>query len=119
MSGNFNGVEGSRTITIKNDIDVDFEYFALESRTCDGTLSFYFNLMGVIFEKLARSLIYNKKTLPSDWKENFWNYNVEYVVGDFVLNEEFGNFGTEEEPWLRSKITVMLPIKMSYLKKEY
>ena len=75
-------------------------------------------LIGNIFYKLLQCGTYNLQTCPKDIETNFWNYDVKYTVGNFILNEEYGDFGTGEKPWMRSRFTAMLPIKCEFKKQQ-
>lgn len=46
---------------------------------------------------------------------------MEYVhceIGDFKIEEEYGDFGIKEKPWMSSKFTVSLPVRCEYILKE-
>jgi len=109
--------DGEMNIIINYDPDAEFEYFTLESCVCDGTSVFMLNLMEKILFKLFQYQTYNNSTVPKDLKKNIWSYNLKYSVGNFVLNNEYGDFGTEEKPWMNSRFTAMLPIKCEWYKK--
>lgn len=109
--------QGEINVTINYDPNAEFEYFTMESCRCDGTLIFMQELMERILFKLFQIKTVNSETTPKDIQENLWSYNLEYVVGNFVLNQEFGDFGTEEKPWMQLRFTAMLPIKCKWVKK--
>lgn len=118
LCGDYKGISGS----LKNDItyapDAEFEYFTVASCRCDGTLMFLSELMEEILNKLLGVKTYNKDTVPEDAYSNIWAYDINYTVGNFILNEEFGDFGTADKPWIQSRFTAILPIKCEWIKKE-
>ena len=53
------------------------------------------------------------KTIPKDLN----GYSIIYTVGDFVLAEELSDeFATKDKPWMKSRFTVMLPIRFNVVK---
>ena len=115
-------LEGSTEITIKYDPDADFEYFTMERCINDGTLYFFEDLFFKVINKLygvQDNRTYNIKKAPSDFLTNPFNYDIKYTVGNFVCStENFCDFSIGSEPWMRSRFTVMLPIKMEFVRKE-
>ena len=105
-------------IYITYDEDAYFEYFTMERCVCDGTLSFMTDLMKDCFNKVVGFQTCNVTKIPSDFQENPFKYEISYTVGNFVCCEEFGDFGTEEKPWIQSRFTVMLPIKFDIEEKK-
>ncbi len=117
INGGYEGQSGSRKICIEYNPDAKFEYFTMEQCVCDGTLMFLDSLKHNIMQTILWSRTYNKETVPQDYASNFWNYDIKYSIGDFVVNFEYGDFGTEEKPWMHSRFTVMLPIKCEFIRK--
>ena len=105
-------------IYITYDEDADFEYFTMVRCVCDGTLAFMTDLMKDCFNKVVNFQTCNITKIPSDFQEDSFKYAVSYTVGNFVCCEEFGDFGTEEKPWMKSRFTVMWPIKFDIKEKE-
>ena len=104
-------------VYITYDEDASFEYFTMDRCVCDGTIAFMTDLMKDCFNKIVGLQTCNIKKLPSDFQENPFKYEISYTVGNFVCCEEFGDFGTEEKPWINSRFTVMLPIKFDIKEK--
>lgn len=101
------------------DDDADFQYFIAQEYICDGTASFHFSLYGEILESLLYLKTYYKKEEPEDFKDNFSKYDIRYTVGDFVLCSKMSNeFATKEKPWLKERVTVMLPVRSDFVKKQ-
>ena len=109
-------VTGDIIANILYDENADFEYFTMERCTCDGTLIFMDELIEKVFLKVIRIQTVNNEKVPDGFDENPFLYDLEYTVGNFVICDEYGDFGTEEKPWLRSRFTVMLPIKFDVVK---
>lgn len=112
-------IKNSKTlfnIVIEYNPDADFEYFTMQRCNCDGCYIFFQDLMAECLNKMINLKTCNvNKTIPKD----LTGYSIIYTVGDFVLAEEFGDeFATKEKPWMKSRFTVMLPIKFEVVKNE-
>lgn len=118
LCGDYNGISGSLKNNIAYVPDAEFEYFTVASCRCDGTSIFLSELMEEILNKLLGIKTYNNETIPEGVYSNIWAYDINYTVGNFVLNEEFGDFGTADKPWMQSRFTAILPIKCEWIKKE-
>lgn len=119
ISGEDIGIEKDTEIIISFNPDADFEYFASETCNCDGTLGFMRDLMQNIFMRLLELRTSYKDTVPEDLGSHFWDYKYKYIVGNFVMNTEYGNqFSSKEKPWMTSRFTVCLPIKCEYIRKD-
>ena len=106
-------------IAIEYNEDESFEYFTNETVICDGTLIFFNELINKVISKVAQCGTYNIHTAPKDFKNNLSNYKIKYIIGNLVLTTEYDDkFSTKEKPWMKSRFTVMLPIKVEYIKKE-
>ena len=106
-------------IAIEYNEDESFEYFTNETVICDGTLIFFNELINKVISKVVQCGTYNIYTAPKDFKNNLSNYKIKYIIGNLVLATEHGDkFSTKEKPWMKSRFTVMLPIKVEYIKKE-
>jgi hypothetical protein len=114
MEGEVNGVKGNRNVIIEYNPNAKFEYFTMEACKCDGTLLFLNEIMYEAFKKVLMCTTYNTNTVPADLMDRYWDYDTCYTVGDFVVNTEYGEFGTTEKPWMNTKWTAMLPIKCEW-----
>ena len=103
------------TQIIQYNPDADFQYFTMARCRCDGTMLFYLDLMlECIDNMLEFHTWYKEVEIPKE----LIGVTLKYTVGDFVLAEEFGDqFTTKEKPWMRSRFTVMLPIKCEVIKE--
>lgn len=106
-------------IAIEYNVDETFEYFTNETVICDGTLIFFNELINKVLSKILQCGTYNKHNAPKDFTNNPSNYKIKYIIGNLVLATEHGDeFSTEKKLWMKSRFTVMLPIKIEYIKKE-
>lgn len=96
--------------------NADFEYFTMEQCICDGTLLFIDELLQKVFLKVMYIQTVNSEKIPDDFNKNPFDYELSYTVGNFVICDEYGDFGAKEKPWLHSRFTVMLPIKLDIIK---
>jgi hypothetical protein len=101
-------------VSIFYDENAEFEYFTMEHCICDGTLLFMEELCLDILNKVFRLQTINKEKVNAN--TDLFKNEIIYTVGNFVVCTEYGDFGTEDKPWLNSRFTVMLPIKFD-LKK--
>lgn len=103
---------------IAYDNDADFQYFIAQEYVCDGTKSFHFSLCKEILEKLYYLKTFFKNSEPDDFEENPCKYDIEYTVGNFVLCSKYSDeFSTKKKPWLKERVTVMLPIRNEFIEK--
>lgn len=101
------------TLTIDYNENTDFGYFTMERCCCDGTFVFYQELIKRVLLKL---LNFNTCDKGVDIPDNLYGHEVKYILGNFVLTHEYGNeFSTEEKPWIKSRLSVMLPIKFEVI----
>ena len=114
--------ENEKAVEFGNSIiynpNAEFEYFTMERCCCDGTLSFFNFLTDDIIHSLAKGETHNKKKEPDDNKNDLYAYDRIYEIGDFVFGEEHNErFATDDKPWMKSRFTVFLPIKMEFIKR--
>ena len=103
------------TQIIQYNPDADFQYFTMARCRCDGTMLFYLDLM---LECIDNMLEFHTWCKEVEIPKELIGVTLKYTVGDFVLAEEFGDqFTTTEKPWMRSRFTVMLPIKCEVIKE--
>jgi hypothetical protein len=83
------------------DPEANFDYFTSYRLFSDGTLISIFKAIDECLKNVYSGKTYNKDVgLPTH-----------YTIGNLVVLEEFGDYGTEEKPFLHSRITVLLPVK--------
>ena len=111
------GIIGDISVFVKYDENAEFEYFTMERCVCDGTLLFLYEQGAIIINKIFTLSTFNKEKITNDYENNPFNYDFYYTVGNFVVCDEHGDFGTKEKPWMRSRFTTMLPIKFDIKKK--
>ena len=104
------------TITLNYDPEAEFQYFSTSQCICDGTLMFEINNMIDIIAKIFKCETYYSPSLPNDFEEYPWRYDLVYTVGDFVTGMEIDNkFAPKDKPWMTCRFTEMLPIKMEFV----
>ena len=88
--------------------DADFDYFSGDSCVHDGTLLFIYEMMNKCVEKVKYA-----QTLSKANGQPKSGDTIKYVVGNFVVLNEFGKqFALEDKPWLQERTTVLLPLKV-------
>lgn len=97
--------------------DTEYNYFATERSTHDGTFLFIGETIKRLVQKLFSCGTYNKnvmKNIPAPEEDpDFYNtHHLKYTFGDVVLGTEFdGDFVPKDKKWMRERTTAMLPIK--------
>lgn len=105
-------------ISVKHNLNAKFDYFSTEVRRCDGTLIFAVELCEKIFSKILTGRSCYTPKMPKGAEEKPYNYDIVFEVGNFVFAEEYGEqFATKEKPWLKERVTVMLPIRSEFIEK--
>lgn len=86
--------------------DADFDYFTSAQSIHDGTILFLLSTMEECVNNIIGIRTYDKrKPRPIN------GATICYTIGNLVISNEYGDFGTPEKPWLHSRTTVLLPIK--------
>lgn len=110
---------GELTVSVKYNPLGDFEYCTMERCRNDGTFVFYRELIERNIMKIFCGQTYNSTKLPKDFYDHIDRYEMNYEIGDLVLASEYSSkFATKEKPWMRSRFTVFMPIKMSFKMKK-
>ena len=89
------------------DANADFGYFTSVYCVHDGTLYF-------VMECVNRCMnnVLGAATCDARLRREIVNgCTIRYTVGNFVMSNEYGDFGSAEKPWLKSRTTVLLPLK--------
>lgn len=106
-------------ISVKYNPSAQFDYFSTERCCCDGTMLFMVELCEKVFNKILTGQSCYIPKIPKDVGEKPYNYDVSFEVGNFVFAEEYGEqFATEDKRWMKSRFTVMLPIKCDFIEKQ-
>lgn len=96
-------------VSISFNSNADFDYFISESCIHDGTLTFIREAMDKCVRKVCLAQSYYKPV-----GEPKSGDSIQYVVGNFVVLTEYdGDFVPVDNPWMRERTTVLLPIKMT------
>lgn len=113
----FNGKVDDETeicfdVGISFDGNADFDYFTAEGCIHDGTLYFIREAMNRCVQKVCLAQTYNKNIRVPESGDS-----VQYIVGNFVVLTEYdGDFVPADKPFLRTRTTVLLPLKMRVLR---
>lgn len=89
------------------DENADFDYFTSETCVHDGTLYFVLECVDRCINKVLCATTYDTRLR----RKIINGCTIKYTVGNFVVSNEHGNFGSEAKPWLNSRTTVLLPLK--------
>lgn len=96
-------------IEIELNADADFDYFTSDTIIHDGSLCFAPQLVCV--QNVVRGWTYNKNIGEPERGDR-----IKYTVGNFVfLNEYDGDWVPADKPWMRERVTVLLPLKYEKL----
>lgn len=95
-------------VSISFDCNADFDYFTAVSYVHDGTLLFIKEAMDKCAQKVCLAQTYNKNIGAPEFGDS-----IQYIVGNFVILTEYnGNFVPVNQPWMRERTTVLLPLKI-------
>ncbi len=100
-------------LNVKYNTDANFQYFTSAQFIHDGTLLHI--SLGV--QKLINS-IYTAATYNKAIGEPNSNKICSYIYGNPVILNEYGDFGTENKPWLCERTTILIPIEYHLDDKE-
>ena len=81
----------------------------VETVRCDGTYLFFAELINKVVGYMLSGYI------PQGYQHCFIEnvpMEITYYVGNAVLSEEHGDFGTEDKPWMNSRFTAFLPYRV-------
>ena len=87
----------------------EFNGYFVETVRCDGTYLFFAELINKVVGYMLSGYI------PQGYQHCFIEnvpMEITYYVGNAVLSEEHGDFGTEDKPWMNSRFTAFLPYKV-------
>lgn len=94
-------------VRLSFDPDSQFAYFASASIISDGTLSFDLNMMHRLAERVVTLQTADKTKLDLDFSEVHW------TIGNFALLQEHCRiFAPKGKPWMQTRATVLLPLRM-------
>ena len=117
MCENESGDSNKLNITIEYNPCGDFTYVTGDIRSHDGTLLFLAEALHDIRVKLMSAQTCDVTMTPNRFTSVF-DYDVKYVIGDFVIVNKFGTeFAPEDKPWMIQRQIVMLPIRCELIPK--
>lgn len=103
-----NGEAVAYSVDIEFEPDADFEYFTSASCVHDGTAAFVVGLLQDRIMAVCGGATFNK-----DIGEPRNRDKIHYVVGNFVeLTEHDGDWVPADRKWMRTRTTILLPLKM-------
>lgn len=107
ISENANGGADVCQVNIEVNPDGDFEYCVSKSVLSDGTLAHLDGVLNELYNRIITGSSYCKsQKLPEKYNA------ISYTVGNYVVLTEYDdNFGTENKPFLKERISVMLPVR--------
>lgn len=102
--------EHDYSVRVSFDENADFDYFTFDREVGVGTSAFVQWLLEEIALKVIGLRTAHQPKIEkglSTFKDIFW------TVGNFVVVPEYDKaLATKEKPWLRERVTVLLPLKM-------
>lgn len=103
-----NGEQIELDIELEFNPDADFDYFTYDYCHHDGTLIFIKMTMTECAQRVITGQTYYKNGRKPKSGDT-----IKYTIGNFVFLNEYGKqFSTEEKPWMLSRTTVLLPLKV-------
>jgi hypothetical protein len=107
ISENENGGTDVCQVNIEVNPDGDFEYCVSESVLSDGTLAHLDGVLNKLYNRIITGISYCKsQELPDKYN------SISYTVGNYIILTEHGDkFRTEDKPFLKERISVMLPVR--------
>ena len=106
---------GEFKVSIVCNPDTKFDYYICDSCVCDGTLYFTTDIMRKIVFNVLTVQTYDKRLEEQLFKKDF--DEIRWTIGNFAVLSEHGNeFAPEEKPWMKERVTVLLPLKMEIIK---
>lgn len=104
------GIDGKKwTVHLRFDPDADFSYFTSECSVNDGTILFANELFDRNAFKVITMSTYDKvlETALRIGRDVYW------TIGNFVCLLETGErFAPTDKPWVKTRMTVLLPLRM-------
>lgn len=107
---------GNIKVNIKYDKNIsDFDYFTMEQVTHDGTLYFIEEtIQKLLFKLIYLQTSYSNKT-HDDFFENPQKYNIEYIIGDVIIHEDYGMKNINGMEIFGETNIMVLPIKFDII----
>lgn len=106
-------------INIEYNPNAGFEHFAITKCLSNGTLCFALDAHFEILKPFFDGSWCDDKSTPSDIEENYWNYDIHYIVGDFVSCTQVDEkYAPKDKPQMSYRFTLMLPFSIEFVKRE-
>lgn len=96
------------SVSINLNPDADFAWFASQSYTHDGSLMAMLCCIEDLIQRICSGDTHHRDNLPPRSGDA-----ITYTMGNFIVLHEHGDFGTPEKPWLKSRVTCLVPLSES------
>ena len=96
--------------------DDDYNYYSSDGNINDGTLMFYWQSVGAVFNKLLHIQTVNRTIVEKYEPIDFDKYYFKYTIGDIILGR-YNAEPPEDRKWLTNGIHAMLPIKFEVVER--
>lgn len=107
--------DGMLVSEVYYDENAEFDCYVESSSRNDGTFVHMYRVAERVLKIFFEYITHNSEV----WKEdpdvegNVKTYHFKYTIGNIVCCSEHGDeFSTKEKPWMKSKFTALLPIKI-------
>ena len=102
----YSGEHKKQYVIIKFDPNVEYDALCAKQLVHDGTLYFTYECIEMLIKEFVTCNVWPlEKGSPKSGS------HITYTVGDFVIINTNGPYGSDSKPWLHTKTTVVLPFK--------
>ncbi len=106
----------SKTIEIKHEIDFEPDYYIVKLSTHDGTLYFTNELYKDIIAGIVNGLAYCKSNNPYNYSADFWDYDINYMLGNVYHFRDFGMKDINGHIMHGQTDIMVMPVKVEYIR---
>lgn len=105
-------------VCLKYNPNAEFDYFATDISTHDGTLLFIEQAIERILNRILTVQTQYAKSIPKGFNENnFFQHDYFYEVGDILLHSDVGMKNINGNNIMGQRDIMMLPIKFNMIKR--
>lgn len=108
--------QGQRIINISYLQDFEPDYYIVRLSTHDGTLLFVDHLYEDIVKSVVVGTAYCKENAPENYADEFWNYDLDYTLGDIYYFRDFGMKNINGHMMAGEDDVMIMPVKIKYNK---
>lgn len=109
--------QGQKAINISYLQDFEPDYYIVRLSTHDGTLLF----VGSLYEDIVKDIVvgsaYCKGNAPKNYSEEFWNYDLDYILGDIYFFRDFGMKSINGHIMAGEDDVMVMPVKVEYKRR--